>query len=576
MSKLRWPAALLAPALLVISFQGRPSSARENGRELIRAAELQEWLTYFSSDLFEGRRTYSEGMGLAAAYLAEQLKSFGVRPAGDDGTYFQRVAVLGVKTENRSTITLEVNGQTRTFANREGVSFPANVGRKRRFTAAEIEFMGYGLDLPQLNHMDYAGKDAKDKVVIWLGSGGPEGVDAGHRRLLTGRARYATDVQGAVAVIGPVSAGGPRGPRPADAPAPAGGPQAAALRIESPDFTTVQRLDNEVPPAVSGQDEFFELLFSGQQVSYSELKSLAEDRKPLPRFPLKDVKITFNLDADYRVVRTQLTRNVVGIVDGGDPKLRNTYVSYGAHYDHMGYSEGEVMETARGPQRAEPRGRVKDGALEDRFWNGADDDGSGCIALLAMAKAFQQGSRPRRSMLFVFYTGEEMGLLGSRYFADYPTVPLGEIVANINLDMIGRNRDDKPEEADSVYVVGSDRISTELHNITIDANSALPRPLKLDFELNDPSDPEQVYFRSDHYSFAAKGIPIVFLTTALHPDYHYNTDSADKIIWEKMARITQLCYEIGMQLGQMERAPERDRRGPRAGKGTTGKLQNSR
>jgi hypothetical protein len=138
--------------------------------------------------------------------------------------------------------------------------------------------------------------------------------------------------------------------------------------------------------------------------------------------------------------------------------------------------------------------------------------------------------------------------------------------------MVGSNRDDKPEEANSVYLVGSDRISTELHNIAVEANASLAKPLKLDFELNDPTDLEQVYYRSDHYSYAAKGIPIVFFTTGLHPDYHHNTDGVEKINFEKMARIGQLVYETGRRVANLDHAPVRDNRGPRVGKGGGGKI----
>jgi Zn-dependent M28 family amino/carboxypeptidase len=140
------------------------------------------------------------------------------------------------------------------------------------------------------------------------------------------------------------------------------------------------------------------------------------------------------------------------------------------------------------------------------------------------------------------------------------------------MDMVGRNRNNKPEEANSVYLVGSDRISTEFHNLTVSANTALAKPLKLDFEMNDPADLEQVYYRSDHYSYAAKGIPIVFLTTGLHPDYHANTDSVEKINYEKMARIGQFAYEVGMRTANLDHPPARDNKGPRVGKGSAGKL----
>jgi hypothetical protein len=314
---------------------------------------------------------------------------------------------------------------------------------------------------------------------------------------------------------------------------------------------------------VAAGNAFFEFLFSHAPTKYQELKRKADGQGPLPAFRLAGVKLTFNLDAAYQVVRTQLSHNVVAIVDGTDPQLKNTYVAFGAHFDHLGYAEGEVVDQGNGPVRLGAPGRVRDGAIDDRIWNGADDDGSGTVALLALARAFADGERPKRSLLFVWHTGEERGLWGSRYFVDYPPVALDRIVAQLNIDMIGRNRDDKRSEGNTVYLVGSDRISTELDAINRAANASLPRPLTLGYELNDPADPEQLYFRSDHFSYAAKGIPIIVFTTGLHPDYHANTDEVSKIEFEKMTRIVQLVYETGMRLANLDHAPVRDNRGSR-------------
>jgi hypothetical protein len=584
------------------SFRGAATMKVKGGSSTITVEELKDWLGYISSDELEGRNTFTEGLGLAAAYIADRLKEWGIRPAGDSGSYFQRVKVLGVKSDNHSTVTVEANGQTRTFENGSGVVFPANVGAKRSFSAGEIQFMGYGLDAPLAAHNDYANQNVKGKVVVWLGSAGPKGLDQKYRRALLGRSRFATEQEGAVASIGPVvnfgrGQGQRGGARPGAPPPAAGGPANGGptnggptnggpagqqggpppgfpqmVPIEAADFTTVQRLDTPLPPAVSAQDDFFEFLFAGQDVKYADLKDKAEKQEPLPLFKLKNVKITINVNADYRVVRTQYTRNVIGILDGSDPKLKDTYVAYGAHYDHVGYAEGEVVDTEQGPRRAGAPGRVTEGAMEDRIWNGADDDGSGTVTELAVAKAFASGPRPRRSLLFVWHAGEERGLLGSRYFADYPTVPIDSIVAQLNMDMVGRNQNDQAEESNTLYLVGSDRISTELHNIAVDANESLPKPLKLDYEMNDPTDLEQVYYRSDHYSYAAKGIPIVFFTTGLHQDYHANTDSADKINYPKMAVVGQFVFEIGLRVANLDHRPVRDNKGPRAGRGSTGKL----
>jgi hypothetical protein len=553
---------LLAPLLtLSLALGVVPAQNRKNGKAVIQEADLRGWLAYLSSDELEGRATFSEGLGLAAAYLAEQLRSLGIKPGGDNGSYFQRVRVLGVKSTNRSTLTVEVNGKTRTFKDGEGIVFPKNVGGKRELALAQVEFLGYGLNAPLANHNDYAGKEVKGKAVIFLGGNGPKGLGPQMQRSLFGRGRFATDQQQAAASIGPVM------------PArPGAGQRQGGRGVDQGDFTTVQRLDQPEAPMVTANDDLFEFLFSGAEVSYPELKAKVDKQEPLPAITLKGVKLRFNLDADYQIVRTQFTRNVVGIIEGSAAKLKETFVTFGAHYDHVGYAEGEIAAGDNGPRRQGAVGRVKDGAIDDRIWNGADDDGSGTVTLLGVAKAFARGPKPKRSLMFLWFAGEERGLWGSRYDADYPSLTLEQIVANLNMDMVGRNRDDKAEEANTVYLVGSDRISTELHNVTVEANAKLGNPLKLDFELNDPTDPEQVYYRSDHYSYAAKGIPIVFFTTGLHGDYHHNTDSAEKINYEKMARIGQLVYETGRRVANLDHAVVRDNRGPRAGKGSNGKI----
>jgi len=567
------PRRFIFPAVLVslLAVGLGAQSASRGGRTSIQGPAVEEWLTYLASDELQGRATYSEGLGLAAAYIAQHLKEWGVEPAGGNGSYFQTVKVLGVRSTSRASVTVEVNGESRTFRDGEGITLPRNMGGKHTITGDEVQFAGYGLSIPAANYDDYAAFDPKGKVLVWLGTQAPEAAGNQVGRLMGARSRIALE-RGAVATIGqagggrggrggqvqpsaaaPPTAGAGRGAQP-----PAGGPGRGGGRgaADNGDFTTVQRLDHKVPPAVTAQDEFFEFLFSGSDTKYAELKARAANREPLPRFALTGVKLTFAIDADYEVVRTRFTRNVVGIVEGSDPKLKDTYVVYGAHYDHTGYREG-------GPRA---------GQSDDIINNGADDDGSGTVGLMAIARAFAMGPRPKRSILFVWHAGEESGLLGSRYNADYPVVPLESMAAQINIDMIGRNRNDDPSQSNTVYVVGSDRISTELHNINEDANASLPQPLELDYELNDPADPQSFYTRSDHYSYAAKGIPIVFFFTGTHPDYHQVSDSVDKIIFEKLVRISQLAYETGLRVGNMEKMPERDNKGPRAGRTVKGKL----
>src|SRR5579871_352458 len=557
---------MMRVAVLILASVTVVSAA--SGRSTITPSELREWLTYVASDELQGRAVYSAGFGLAGAYIEDHLRSWGAKPAGDHGSYLQTVKVLGVKTTSHASVTVTVNGERRTFADGSGITFPKNMGGKRTFTIDRVEFVGYGLDAPAANHADYRGKDVKGETVVWLGANGTKSVDQNaNRRLLTGRNRYATETMGAAAAIGVVSAGGAgRGAGAAgasSAPAASGGGGRGG-QIPAADFTTVQRLDTPTPPSLTADDAFFEFLFSHAPAKYDELKKKASAQDPLPSFPLAGVSITFNVDADYDIVRTQLTDNVVAIVEGTDARLKNTYVAFGAHYDHVGYAEGEVVTTDGSARRQGAPGRVTPGHEDDRIWNGADDDGSGTVALMAIAHAFAEGPRPKRSLLFVWHAGEERGLLGSRYFADYPTVPIDAIVTQLNIDMIGRNRDDKASEANTVYLVGSDRISSELHAINREANASMPKPMTLDYEFNDPTDPESLYTRSDHYSYAAKGIPIIFFTTGLHPDYHANTGEVSKIEFDKMMRIVQLVYQTGWDVASLDHPPARDNLGPRA------------
>jgi len=509
-------------------------------QSLITPESLRGWLTYVASDELQGRATFSEGLGLAAAYIADQLKQAGVKPGVDHGTYFQRVEVLGIKSANHSTVTVEVNGQSRTFKDGDGVTFPRNVGGKRTVTLNQLEFAGYGLDLGP-DHNDYKDLDVKGKAVVWLGGRGPRGTDQQQTaRLLRGRASFAIEEMGAAATLAPAPEfAGQRGGR--ATPPTTGGRAASPV----PDFITAQRLDSIQPANITASDDFLEFLFSGSDIKYPELKAKAQQQEDLPRFALKGVSLTFNLEPDYQVVNTRYTHNVVGIVEGMDSRLKNTYVAFGAHYDHLGYVQGVL-----------PPGQT------DRIYNGADDDGSGTTALIGLADAFAGGPKTKRSLIFVWHAGEELGQYGSKYFADHPTVPLENIAAQLNMDMIGRNHDNLESESNTVYPVGSDRISSELHQILIEANASLRKPMTFNFQLNDRTDPERVYYRSDHYSYAAKGIPVIFFTTNLHPDYHRVTDSVEKIDFDKMAHITQLVYQTGRRVADLDHFPSRDFKGP--------------
>jgi Peptidase family M28 len=609
--------AVLLTASLQITGAAQAGKAPGKGAQSITPDELQQWLSYIASDELQGRQIYTEGLGLAGAYIADHLKEWGVQPAGDDGTYFQIVKVLGVSVKRNSSVTVTVNGQSKTFKDGEGVTFVPNAGGKQTITA-NAEFIGYGLSLPEANIDDYKGHDVNGRIAIYVGRG-PQSLPASAGfRVLTARARNAIELNHAVAAIGPALAGlgrgggggrgaqaapGGQGAPGAQASPGAQGAQAAGAQGATTadarggaqpqpqlagagrgaasqnlgDFQTVERLDKKIPPQITASDEFFEFVFKAAGQDYSVVKAAAEKQEALPSVALGTVSLTINVDNDYTVVQTRLSHNIVGRIEGSDPKLKDTYVLFGAHYDHTGYQQtppgqgrgGFGGGGAPGGCTNQQRDTPKPG---DVINNGADDDGSGTVAVMALAHAFATGPKPKRSLLFVWHTGEESGLYGSRYMADYPEVPLDKVSAQLNIDMIGRNRCDDPKEENTVYVVGSDRISTELHNLNEDANTTLSQPMKLDYEMNDPADPESIYTRSDHYSYASKGIPIIFYTTGLHRDYHYLTDEVGKIDFPKLAHITSLVYATGTKVANLDHFPARDNKGPRKGKGATGKI----
>ncbi len=546
--------------LLVLTCGGLvwPLSAQRSTVVAIDPDELRGWLTAVSSDAMQGRQIFTEGAGIASAYIADQLRASGVEPAGDNGTYFQAVRVVGVRNRGTSTVTVTVRGKSRTFRDGEGVRFPRNQGVARVVEGA-VEFVGYGLDYAPLGHHDYAGRDVAGKVVVYIGRS-PQAFTDAQNRLVGNRALHAVEQRHAIAAFGPTVAAPPNPTEPL-----------SAERATRPDFQTAQRLDLPRAPRLTADDEFLSFVFSESGYDYADLKARAERREALPLVALTGVRMTVDIQADYDVVQTRLSRNVVARVAGSDPLLRETHVVYGAHYDHVGYAEvqGRRLPDISGMCPGLTRTATPP---TDIVFNGADDDGSGVVTLLALAKAFASGPPPRRSVSFVWHTGEEAGLYGSQFMADHPMVPTSAVAAQLNIDMVGRNKCDDPAEGNTVYLVGSDRISSELHEVNERANASLDRPMSLDYSLNDPGDLESLYTRSDHYSYASKGIPIIFFTTGLHSDYHAVTDEVERIDFDKMARIAHLVYQTGLSLANLDHLPVRDNQGPRA----IGRAQRSR
>jgi Zn-dependent M28 family amino/carboxypeptidase len=230
------------------------------------------------------------------------------------------------------------------------------------------------------------------------------------------------------------------------------------------------------------------------------------------------------------------SENIWAFIEGSEKP--NEIVVISAHYDHVG---------------------VKNGAV----YNGADDDGSGTVALLEIAKAFQnakkEGHGPKRSILFLHMTGEEHGLLGSSYYSENPLFPLSNTITDINIDMIGRRDAAHANTNNYVYVIGADRLSTDLDNITATANKKYVQ-MDLDYKYNDPADPNHFYERSDHYNFAKNGVPSVFLFNGVHADYHQKTDTPDKIEFDALTKRAQLAFTIAWELANRENRPVVDKK----------------
>lgn len=234
--------------------------------------------------------------------------------------------------------------------------------------------------------------------------------------------------------------------------------------------------------------------------------------------------------------KTVETENVVAIIEGETKP--NEYIVISSHLDHVGMSNGEI-------------------------YNGADDDGSGTVALLEVAQAFQAaaqaGQRPQRSIVFLHVSGEEKGLLGSRYYTDNPLYPLENTIANLNIDMVGRTDPKRVEgKRNYVYLIGSDRLSTELHEISEAANKATVN-MELDYTYNAPDDPNRFYFRSDHYNFAKNNIPVIFYFNGTHADYHKPTDTVEKIEFDLLQQRAQLVFYTAWSLANREEKPRVDK-----------------
>lgn len=533
--------SLLAPSLALAQAPVRITPAERRIAETITADKLSNWLHFVASDAMAGRDTPSQGLDVTAEFLKMKLSRWGFKPAGDNGTFFQKM-VLKRDVIDASETFVTVNGQKFDY----GEDLVRVSGTNTGTMSPKIVFAGNGWMVKSKNLNPYAGIDVSGKIIAVYGEGQISG-----RNLV------------------PLPAGvtqadltGERGTDWADVMTYARNNGAAGVMVLASSFlndnwgAVVQNFGRSRPvvdklqPAVADQGGARQPTVFIASRKLTNAIFAGEAGNPLAGAASSfEVSKSFSLSIALKPEILQ-TQNVVALWEGRDAVLKNEMVAVGAHYDHVG-----TNPNAPG---------------EDKIWNGADDDGSGTVALLAMAEALAVAKvRPKRSVLFVWHAGEEKGLWGAEYFNKFPTVDIKNVIAQLNIDMIGRSRkpdDTNPRNKDlsgpnEVYVIGSEMMSTTLGAITRETNKAF---LKLDYNYryDDPKDTNRFFFRSDHFHYAVNGIPIVFWFTGVHEDYHQPGDHADKIDYAKYEKITRTIFLTMWKLTDLAERPKVDKELP--------------
>lgn len=496
----------------------------------ITAKQLSDYLHYIASDEMEGRDTPSRGLDSAAKFMATMLSRWGVKPAGDPGSYFQKMWVLRKMTDSAASMA-EINGQKLVY----GEDFFAEPN-----TASSSGALVYGGNgwFHKAKGIDaFAGIDVKGKIVVIYSDGLPKGMTF-------------QDFQS-----------GKFGEDFADPPTYARMKGAAGLIVIA--NTNVQTnwvrsrtqrerggmsIEKLNEPAITTP---IPVLYVSQKVANSLFEGEVGNpltNADLTAFDFKDGKKA-SITTASRTDRVS-TQNVVGMIEGSDPVLKNEVIVISAHYDHEG-----VRPNTPG---------------DDKIWNGADDDGSGTTAIFGMAEALAKSpKKPKRSIMLLWVAGEEKGLLGSAYFVKYPTVPVDKLIANINIDMIGRSK--KPDNTvaadkdlsgeNEIYVIGSQMMSSKLGEVTQGVNKSYLN-LAYNLKYDDPKDTNRFFFRSDHYNFAVNGIPAVFFFNGTHVDYHGKDDEPEKIDYVRMEKITRTILLTAWSIADLKERPKVDKELP--------------
>ena len=494
---------LLAGCLLtgLISI-GQKKTDPKSFANTITSDDLKKHLYIVAGKEMEGRETATEGQRKAAAYIENYFKSLDLLPGFKGG--YQMDFPLYQDSLVRASIEIN-NKQFEIFKD-----FTVNLGATNSSTlmGGEVVFVGYGYS--DSTRDDYKGVDARGKIVLVL-PGVPPTTQNQRRGSGQSAIQEAALKNGAIAVLS-VQINFPRNPTNLRGSMYFNG----FRKINYPNlFTISENIAREIMGA-----------------GYDSAKNVMSTGDPQPRTYSANVLLSVD-----KATNKLSSSNVIGYLEGTDKK--EEYVVLTAHYDHLGKRNDSTI------------------------FYGADDDGSGTVTILELAEAFtkakQQGKGPRRSIVFMTVSGEEKGLWGSAYYGDHPVFPLEKTTANLNIDMIGRTdpKRQKPDSVNYVYVVGDHMLSSELRPISESMNKKYTK-LGLDYKYNEPNDPERIYYRSDHYNFARKGVPIIFYFNGTHNDYHRITDTPDKINYDLMKKRAQLVFYTAWEMANRNDLLKRD------------------
>jgi len=495
---------LFIPCLL---FSQPKDSIAERYSKNISTIDMSKNLHVLASDEYEGRETGQKGQKMAAAYIANQFKASGIPPYKED-TYYQQF-LFNVISSGSTEVFIK---RKQYIVNKDYYKFPEQT--EQHIETEKILFLGYGIEDDKYD--DYKGVDVKNKVVMIL-AGEPFSADS--LSLITGKKSKSLWTSYAKLKTEKARESGVR-----------------ALLIVVDDIAkdlveNKHRIESPALKLELNNDEMFIIYISRQMADDILKKENVESiRKKISitRAPYSSEikkKLVINIKNGTQKIGSE---NVLGFVEGSD--LKEELIVISAHYDHLGMNGKTVF-------------------------NGADDDGSGTVAVIELAKTFakakKEGHGPRRSILFMTVTGEEKGLLGSAYYVKNPVYPLKNTVCDLNIDMIGRQDPKHENNPDYVYLIGSDKLSSALHSISEKANTTYSN-LELDYTYNDENDKNRFYYRSDHYNFAKKGIPVIFYFNGVHADYHKETDEVEKINFDKMKKITRLVFFTAWELANRD------------------------